>query len=357
MNHDELADLLGRALHGGAGAEQRDGEDHLDEATLAELLDGELGPTERESAEDHLARCPQCRELALEAAAAIAATAGIEKEPDDAPVLQPDPTRWRGRWQAPAALAAALVLTAVTAVLFTRLAALPNLDHIGVTVAELDAAPLPVRQAVRRALTGRLRPIDGLPEPRDLGTGAVVRGSTEAGPPVPLTPRWSAVEHARPRLIWRAHPSAVSWEILVIDERENLVTAFELEGTAGIEVLEARLPETAELQPGAVYLWKVNERFEDRVESSPWVPFRALAARERDALALGLDSAGDDPFLRAAVLAGSGIDGAALDELARVPASATGDDPRRTLARALLERHRLSAGEVHRELARRLGET
>lgn len=358
MSHDELpADSLRDAL---ASMGQRDSDEsvqHPDDATLARYLDAVLPDAERQATESHLAECVACRELALEASRALAeqpVPASLEKA---ATILRPDPKRWGVRWQAPAYLAASVLLAAATLALLTRLNTLPNLESVGVTAAELEAVGLPVRQAVRRGISGDLVPVAGLPSAEDVAGADVLRSARGEDVPVALAPRWSAVSGTRPELIWHSSQTPSAWEVVVVDEQETLMTAFEPEGAAaGDGVFRSSLPESARLEPGGVYLWKVNARFGDQATSSPWVPFRVLADDEQSALTEQLGQASGDPFLSAAVLAAWGLDQAALDELERVAGSASEDDPRRTLTRALLERHQLPDNDLERELARRLND-
>lgn len=345
-DYDLPDDLLLAALRGTNASEE-----HLDDATTAALLDSRLQDAERQAVEAHLADCASCRELALEAAAAVAEAGGQEL----GKVLRPDPALWRRRRQALAAMAAAVVLAVLTLTVFSRLAS-PALESVGVTAEEIERAPSTLRRDARLAFAGTVAPPAGLPSAALLAADGVLRAAGDPTAAVLLAPRWSAIAHGRPLFQWRAAGPSESSELLLVDEEERLVLTLEAPGRDEGGIHEVELPAGVELTPGMVYLWKVNVGTGDGLGSSGWAPFRVLEVDEALALEASLAPAGGDAFLEASTLAAAGLLGAALDALERVPASEEGRRITGRLARALLERQSLSRDEVEHELTRRLGD-
>ncbi|MEM7049365.1 MAG: zf-HC2 domain-containing protein [Acidobacteriota bacterium] len=313
--------------------------DHLDDVTMAELLDGVLGDQDRQRAEEHLAHCPTCRSLANQASEALAV---------DPVATAPAGSPLRRRWLP---LAAGLALIAVGSGWFLLQ------PDAGPTIADNPAPATAFGDAtaalVERALAGDWPPLAGL---EDLPPPAepVLRQGSEGLRPTPSSPRWGSVRSTRPALRWwlgdraaatepaapepaATEPAEATFELLVVDQRDNLLLRRTVAAAARPDgVLEAAWPADApELLRGALYAWKVNVTSGGTTAASAFVPFRVLSDSEVLELA---QRPSVDPVADSLHLATLGLFDEALGGLRQAPVD---EATREALIAAVTARKRL----------------
>jgi Putative zinc-finger len=286
------------------------------ESVLTRYVDGTLDADELAPIEDHLFRCPRCREDVddLRAMAAVA--------------LQPRRRR-RRVWPAFAAAAAVAV---VASVIFSSRAE-PERDTpraIAVPPRVIANAPAPQRyardglnEAVSAALRNGAMPmpaaladlqLDDDPE-RAPGTASASR----------IEPSGEIVESARPRFRWPSSPRT-KWIVSLFDERGSVVAE------SGVLNQPSWQPDR-ELPRGRVYQVQVRaigEAGETIIPAPPAPPafFRVLDEAAHAELAAARAAHSADPLLLGVLYARHGLQADAIRELERVP----GPEAQRLLA-------------------------
>ena len=369
--NDEFADVRRALRDAGAGAPPAS--DHIDDVTLAELIDGVLAADDRAGVEEHLARCARCRQILADAGTWVHSESPIrDASPIDAQVggaqdvAVPTPLRRSGRhprrrwWRS----IAALVVIGIGIGLFLQMTRQRERDHLaafGVSAEVFGAADRTLIRRARRAAEGiwpggeTFAAFDSGPHPTALRSGESRQG------PLPLAPRWHTVDATRPIFRWSAAPGVASapqsrgplrFEILLVDAEERAVAFLEAvtDPAVGNVPIEISMADTSPpLTRGATYAWKVNVEVDGVWSASEYVPFRVLSSEESARLSAALIAAGDTAFLRATTLAAFGLDDEALVALAESPIETATRD---VIARALLDRQRLPESAVETALAR-----
>lgn len=185
-----------------------------DEFTLADFIDGRMARAAREPVVAHLLTCARCRTVVAAASSAISESRVTSAIP---------PSRASRRWVLPigAAAAAALVLTLWPG-----------------TVRDRESVDLRERTV------------------------------TTTVAPQPIAPR--GVSNDAHRLVWSSVPRAERYRLRVYAADGALLWSLDTADTL------AAIPDSVQLTPGTVYLWKVEAQTEwKRWVSSDLIEFRA----------------------------------------------------------------------------------
>ncbi len=311
---------------------------HIDDVTLAELVDGALDNNPLDTALAHLASCAKCRNLAFAVALASQDNTAYRSSQST-----PGPHPETRRWLRPALALAATLIAAAGALLW-----LDGKPH-------KPASPSDISLQLAAALTedwprqAALEPFNALAAPDPL------RGdSDDWRTPTPLAPRWSRTILRRPTLRWwidsTQKPSQL--ELLLLDQDELPVAVFSPPIHGGGEQTFDYPADLSPLEPDRVYLWKISAKIGGEWISSPWVPFVVLS----DNAVARLSSDSEQHALLAAVdLAQSGLYEQALARLAAIEGTTEGSERKRLTRKILLHRRlpqRLLDRELDRELRR-----
>ena len=343
--------------------ESSEAEEHLDLPSLAAYLDRALPPEEVTRVEEHLASCPSCRDLATEAAGALAPPEPIPLQPPHTPISS-SPNRTR-TWPSRALAAAAVFLVALFAAWFLLQepeSLDPRLEALGVDARTFARAPESVQMASLQTLDGTWpapETFAGLTEDTSSSTMRNVAGM----PPRPVAPRWTRIRDHRPVLLWYPARSEAGAEpreeILLVDEDEQLVAILSPETASsehGETLRRAALPQDLPpLEPGRIYAWKVNSRAgHERLDSS-FVPFRVLPVEDAEEIDRALAQAGGDPVLTGLFLAQHGLYAEALTQLSSARGNGAADEIREDLLRSCLEHTINDPALLEQELRRLTG--
>jgi hypothetical protein len=331
----------------------------VDPVTLAEYLDRALDSREESRVEEHLARCCLCRQVATEAALAIAEDTG------KAEVLNFDrgrprkiwvARRWSGRLLATAAVLFSLLGAGFWLRSWQQADLSERLATVGVDEATFLESSSSLLARARKALDGELGDPALFGKFLDAERRSALRGASVMRSPEPISPRWSVVRETRPTFRWylpltdSKNIGPLHGEIMLVDDHEQLVAAlpFELAPDTLRAPTELTWPaERASLEVGRVYAWKVNTEVNGEWLSSEYVPFQIHAETTRR-----LTELPSNEFLASVDLASLGLYEEALEQLAQATMLQGGEATRLHLLRAILTRKRCSTDLTERELQR-----
>lgn len=197
---------------------------HLSDENWEHLACGELSPTERTAALDHITACQSCRQLyrALDSLAVSARAEGFDIPSSFPSKGEHRPGQTWVRW---ASLAATLLLTTVALMWF-----------LGPTLSPL-------------------------PETHENPVGVNLRSAADLARPQLLDPE-GPYEGSPELFRWTECPGAQSYDLSLLNDQGE--TLWQVEGHSGTTLSP---PSEVLLQPG-VYFWRVEANFEDVIEKS-----------------------------------------------------------------------------------------
>lgn len=288
---------------------------HAEFDTLLGYIRGELEDADALAIAAHLEACASCADDAETIRAEerkFAAAAPL-------PLRGPRRRTWLPALAAAAALAAAIGLAWRAQIGSDSAAPPPPARRVAV-------ARAPVRPAEWTALVDAARSSGRLPSAdlRDLQSSrGELRGEpTAAAAAERFVPAATVIDETRPRFFWPAVDGAASYQLLIADDHDRIITGSPTSQTA------ADAPR--ELQRGQTYQWQVRvvgggvERYApEPPERAP--RFRVATAREHDELAAARRQFPADHLLAAAIAARAGMHAEAsreLDALGADPAAA-----------------------------------
>jgi anti-sigma factor ChrR (cupin superfamily) len=287
--------------------------EHLSDALLAALADGDLYAADREMAESHLERCASCR---AEAAQLQALQALLQAQPEEG--FAPLPR---------------------TAFAFQDTARPVTLDRNGTALLE-EARTLPrsLAERVRELLTdGLVTPVRSFQTALDAWRNANLPAAALRGQahPIPLSPVATSIRATSPILRWEAVPAAEEYTVLLAHQesktQRRLLWKQSLQDQTEIEV-----PTEIALKPGALYVWQVTTAVNGAPVRSPYAWFVRLSDKEVQAVEKAERAAASSALALAGLYERYGLYEEALAQL-QAFATASPDSPE---TKQLLERLR-----------------